>query len=75
MPWECRKKSYEMICNMINPNVKLRTEKLHDAVGFSKEGFFDGLILSKETKKGGEMINNARVEKNHDPIPFLFIDD
>jgi phosphopantetheine adenylyltransferase len=37
------------------------------------KGFFDGLIISPESQKGADYLNNSRKEINESPIPVYIV--
>ncbi|ARS88497.1 phosphopantetheine adenylyltransferase [Natrarchaeobaculum aegyptiacum] len=59
---------------------EFEVRKLESPTGIATEPPFDYLIVSPETKGGGERINEIRTENGHDPleivvVPHLLADD
>ena len=48
--------------NEFNPNLIIDIIELQEPCGPTKDQYFDGLIVTKETIKGGDFINNIRQE-------------
>ncbi|MFB6251253.1 MAG: phosphopantetheine adenylyltransferase [Halobellus sp.] len=48
--------------------------KLTDPTGIATEPKFDYLIVSPETRNGGERINEIRRERGHDPLEIEVVD-
>ncbi|MFW6317546.1 MAG: phosphopantetheine adenylyltransferase [Halorubrum sp.] len=48
--------------------------ELTDPTGIAVEPQFDALIVSPETKAGGERINEIRRERGHDPLDLIVVD-
>lgn len=48
--------------------------KLEEPTGIATEPQFDALIVSPETKNGGERINDRRQELGHDPLEIVVVD-
>jgi len=47
---------------------------LEEPTGIATEPQFDALIVSPETKNGGERINEIRAERGHDPLRIEVVD-
>ncbi|MFC6753955.1 phosphopantetheine adenylyltransferase [Halorubrum tibetense] len=47
---------------------------LEEPTGIAVEPEFDALIVSPETKDGGERINEIRTERGHDPLDIVVVD-
>ena len=59
---------------------EFEVRKLEQPTGIATERQFDYLVVSPETRKGGERINEIRRERGHDPlevvvVPHLRADD
>jgi len=51
-----------------------RVERLDDPYGVaSEEPDFDALVVSPETKKGGEKINELREERGYEPLEIVLV--
>ncbi len=48
--------------------------ELSEPTGIAVEPTFDALIVSPETRDGGERINEIRTERGHDPLDIVVID-
>ena len=48
--------------------------ELTDPTGIAVEPEFDALIVSPETRDGGEQINEIRRERGHDPLELVVVD-
>ena len=48
--------------------------KLEEPTGIATEPEFDALVVSPETKEGGEHINEIRAERGHDPLEIVVVD-
>ena len=48
--------------------------ELTDPTGIAVEPEFDALIVSPETRAGGERINEIRRERGHDPLELVVVD-
>jgi len=48
----------------LNPNLTINIVELQEPCGPTKDQYFEGLIVTKETIKGGDFINNIRQENN-----------
>lgn len=47
---------------------------LEEPTGIATQPRFDALIVSPETKKGGERINEIRRERGYDPLELVVVD-
>ena len=47
---------------------------LEEPTGIAVEPQFDALIVSPETRDGGERINEIRTERGHDPLDIVVVD-
>lgn len=48
--------------------------KLTEPTGIAVEPEFDALVVSPETRDGGERINEIRAERGHDPLELVIVD-
>ncbi|SNR46533.1 phosphopantetheine adenylyltransferase [Halorubrum vacuolatum] len=48
--------------------------ELTEPTGIAVEPQFDALIVSPETREGGERINEIRIERGHDPLEIVVVD-
>ncbi len=48
--------------------------KLEEPTGIAVEPQFDALVVSPETRDGGERINEIRTERGHDPLDIVVVD-
>ena len=48
--------------------------KLEEPTGIAVEPQFDALIVSPETREGGERINEIRESRGHDPLDIVVVD-
>lgn len=48
--------------------------ELDEPTGIATEPQFDALIVSPETREGGERINERRRERGHDPLEIVVVD-
>ena len=48
--------------------------ELSEPTGIAVEPQFDALIVSPETRDGGERINEIRAERGHDPLEIVVVD-
>jgi pantetheine-phosphate adenylyltransferase len=48
--------------------------ELTEPTGIAVEPQFDALIVSPETREGGERINEIRRERGHDPLELIVVD-
>jgi len=48
--------------------------ELTEPTGIAVEPEFDALIVSPETRDGGERINEIRTERGHDPLDIVVVD-
>lgn len=55
-------------------NRDFEVRKLEEPTGIATEAGFDILIVSPETKEGGETVNNIREEKGLDPLEIVVVD-
>lgn len=70
-----RKTNVENFLHFVKPNLRLNIHEINDVCGPTTQiKDIQGLILSKESLKGGEFVNNSRVEKNWSPLQLVIID-
>lgn len=48
--------------------------ELDEPTGIATEPQFDALVVSPETREGGERINERRREQGHDPLEIVVVD-
>ncbi|PHQ39195.1 phosphopantetheine adenylyltransferase [Halorubrum persicum] len=53
---------------------EFEVRKLTDPTGIAVEPEFDALIVSPETRDGGDQINEIRRERGHDPLELVVVD-
>ncbi|MGZ0747082.1 phosphopantetheine adenylyltransferase [Haloparvum sp. AD34] len=53
---------------------EFEVRELDEPTGIATEPEFDALIVSPETKEGGEQINEIRAERGHDPLELEVVD-
>ena len=53
---------------------KYTIRTLEEPTGIAVEPQFDALIVSPETRDGGERINEIRTERGHDPLDIIVVD-
>jgi pantetheine-phosphate adenylyltransferase len=53
---------------------EFEVRKLEEPTGIATEPKFDVLVVSPETKDGGERINEIRKERGHDPLDIEVVD-
>ena len=74
-PFEDRKEQVRDFLSRVAPNITVEFFELMDPVGIAGElAELKACILTKETAKGGEMINAARQEKGMIPLQLVYAD-
>ena len=53
---------------------EFEVRELDEPTGIATEPEFDALIVSPETRDGGERINEIRTERGHDPLEIVVVD-
>ncbi|NGM69286.1 phosphopantetheine adenylyltransferase [Natronolimnobius sp. AArcel1] len=56
-----------------NQNREFEIRPLEEPTGIATEPQFDYLVVSPETKDGGEQINEIRRERGHDPLEVIVV--
>jgi len=59
---EFRIRCVEQYIKMFKPKAQVTFHTLKDVAGPTREGFYDGVVLTHETLKGGLAINEMRRE-------------
>ncbi|GAB6878088.1 phosphopantetheine adenylyltransferase [Halorubrum gandharaense] len=75
-PFEERKRDLESelapIAERYDREFEIR--ELDEPTGIATEPEFDALIVSPETREGGERINEIRTDRGHDPLEIVVVD-
>ena len=59
----------------LNPHLEVRFFELQDPIGIAADlPELEACVLTKETAKGGQMINDARAEKGMKPLNLVYAD-
>ncbi|WP_049925816.1 phosphopantetheine adenylyltransferase [Halopiger goleimassiliensis] len=74
-PFDERRQALEDELESIAPDYDRTFEvrKLESPTGIATEPQFDYLVVSPETKDGGERINEIRQERGHDPLEIVVV--
>jgi pantetheine-phosphate adenylyltransferase len=75
-PWEERKADLEAELEPLAEEYgrEFEVRKLEEPTGIATEPQFDALIVSPETREGGERINDIREDRGHDPLRIEVVD-
>ncbi|WP_227354292.1 phosphopantetheine adenylyltransferase [Haladaptatus salinisoli] len=74
-PFEERKRDLEADLRTLAEGYdrEFEVRKLTEPTGIATEEQFDALIVSPETKDGGERINDIREERGYDPLDIVVV--
>lgn len=73
--FETRAKSAYNFLKQLYPSVKIEIFELLDPIGIAGTSTnLDALILTRETAKGGQMVNDKRAENKLEPLNLVFVD-
>ncbi|WP_433624083.1 phosphopantetheine adenylyltransferase [Halomicrococcus sp. NG-SE-24] len=53
---------------------EFQVRKLEEPTGIATEPQFDALVVSPETRDGGQRINEIREQRGHDPLEIIVVD-
>lgn len=75
-PFEERKRDLESELTPIAAKYDREFEirELDEPTGIATESEFDALIVSPETRDGGERINEIRTDRGHDPLEIVVVE-
>ena len=75
-PYERRKRDLEaeLAPRAEKYDREFTVRELSEPTGIAVEPEFDALIVSPETRDGGERINEIRTERGHDPLDIVVVD-
>ncbi|RBI64135.1 phosphopantetheine adenylyltransferase [halophilic archaeon] len=75
-PFEERKRDLEAELRSIAEEFdrEFQVRKLEEPTGIATEPQFDALVVSPETRDGGQRINEIREQRGHDPLEILVVD-
>ncbi|NHX36225.1 MULTISPECIES: phosphopantetheine adenylyltransferase [Halolamina] len=75
-PWEDRKRDLEAELEPLAEEYgrEFEIRRLDEPTGIAVEPQFDALIVSPETREGGERINEIREQRGHDPLRIEVVD-
>ncbi|MFC6766686.1 phosphopantetheine adenylyltransferase [Natrinema soli] len=74
-PYELRKEelNYELETLAIDHNREFEIRPLTEPTGIATEPQFDTLVVSPETQKGGERVNEIRYDRGHEPLEIVVV--
>jgi len=73
--FETRAKSAYTFLKQLYPGCKVEIFELLDPIGIAGTSTnLDALILTRETAKGGKMVNDKRAENMLEPLDLVFVD-
>jgi pantetheine-phosphate adenylyltransferase len=75
-PFEERKRDLESELRSIaeEHDREFRVRELEEPTGIATEPQFDALVVSPETRDGGQRINEIREQRGHDPLEIIVVD-
>jgi len=75
-PYERRKRDLEAELAPVADEYgrEFTVRELTEPTGIAVESQFDALIVSPETREGGERINEIRIKRGHDPLEIVVVD-
>ena len=74
-PYEERLAAVKDFLSRLAPHIEVRFFELQDPIGIAADlAELQACVLTQETKKGGEMINDARRAKGIAPLNLVFAD-
>lgn len=70
-----RSSNVEEFLHLVKPDLHLNIQEINDVCGPTAQiEDINGLIVSKESMKGGEFVNNSRIKKHWKPLELVIID-
>lgn len=61
--------------SVLNPHLKVNVFELHDPIGLAgREPLIEACILTREVEKGGNLVNEARINNGLHKLDLLFVD-
>lgn len=70
-----RKSEVQDFLNLIKPGLQLNIQEINDICGPTAQiENINALVLSEESRKGGDYVNNVRQEKGWSPLELVVID-
>ena len=74
-PYEVRKRAVEVFLRRVSPSLKVEFFELKDSSGIAATmEDLDACVLTRETEKGGRIINQTRQANGLKPLELVFVD-